>query len=130
MSYSAYEILRRGFKVWYGSFMGMYKRLLSVDGTYDFEKFWKNVVMTELDGIVIDHTPPKVVVIYGLETSYDAIEKLKNTQFVGFRYFTLSSSQFDRYALLLGFKTKAEMLKSLREQKKSHDFFISVGFKV
>lgn len=130
MSYSAYEILRRGFKVWYGSFMGMYKRLLAVDGEYTFEKFWKNVVMTELDGVVIDQMPPKVVVIYGLDTSYDAVEKLKSTQFVGFRYFTLSSSQFDTYALLLGFKTKAEMLKSLREQRKSHEFFMSVGFKV
>ena len=130
MSYSAYDVLRKGFRVWYGSFMGMYKRLLSVDGTYNFEKFWKNVVMTELDGIVIDKMPPKVVVIYGLETSYDVVEKLKNTEFVGYRYFTLSSSQFDRYALLLGFKTKPEMLKSLRAQKKSHDFFISVGFKV
>lgn len=130
MLYSAYDILRRGFKVWYGSFMGMYKQLLKVDGTYNFEEFWKNVVMTELDGIVIDHTPPKVVVIYGLETSYDAVEKLKTAQFVGFRYFTLSSSQFDTYALLLGFKTKAEMLKSLREQRKSHEFFMSVGFKL
>lgn len=130
MSYSAYDVLRKGFRVWYGSFMGMYKRLLDVDGNYNFEKFWKNVVMTELDGVVIDQMPPKVVVIYGLDTSYDAVEKLKSTQFVGLRYFTLSSSQFDTYALLLGFKTKAEMLKSLREQKKSHDFFISVGFKV
>lgn len=130
MSYSTYDILRKGFRVWYGSFMGMYKRLLAVDGEYTFEKFWKNVVMTELDGIVIDQMPPKVVVIYGLETSYDAVEKLKSTQFVGFRYFTLSSSQFDRYALLLGFKTKAEMLKSLREQRKSHEFFMSVGFKL
>lgn len=92
MSYSAYDVLRKGFRVWYGSFMGMYKRLLAVDGEYTFEKFWKNVVMTELDGIVIDQMPPKVVVIYGLETSYDAVEKLKSTQFVGFRYFTLSSA--------------------------------------
>lgn len=130
MSYSAYDVLRKGFRVWYGSFMGMYKRLLSVDGTYDFEKFWRNVVMTELNGVVIDQMPPKVVVIYGLETSYDVIERLKNTHFVGCRYYTLSSSQFDTYALLLGFKTKAEMLKSLRKQKNSHDFFISVGFKV
>ena len=130
MSYSAYDILRKGFRVWYGSFMGMYKRLLAVDGNYDFEKFWKNVVMTELDGVVIDQMLPKVVVIYGLESSYDVVEKLKNTHFVGCRYYTLSSNQFDTYALLLGFKTKAEMLKSLREQKKSHDFFISVGFKV
>lgn len=130
MSYSAYDVLRKGFRVWYGSFMGMYKRLLAVDGEYTFEKFWKNVVMTELDGIVIDQMPPKVVVIYGLETSYDAVEKLKSTQFVGFRYFTLSSSQFDNYALLLGFKTKPEMLKSLREQRKSHEFFMSVGFKL
>lgn len=130
MSYSAYDVLRKGFRVWYGSFMGMYKRLLAVDGEYTFEKFWKNVVMTELDGIVIDQMPPKVVVIYGLETSYDAVEKLKTAQFVGFRYFTLSSSQFDTYALLLGFKTKAEMQKSLREQRKSHEFFMSVGFKL
>lgn len=130
MSYSAYDVLRKGFRVWYGSFMGMYKRLLAVDGTYDFEKFWRNVIMTELNGVVIDQMPPKVVVIYGLETSYDVVEKLKNTEFTGHRYFTLSSSQFDNYALLLGFKTKAEMLKSLRKQKNSHDFFISVGFKL
>lgn len=130
MSYSAYDILRKGFRVWYGSFMGMYKQLLKADGSYNFEKFWRNVVMTELDGLVIDQTPPKIVILYGLETSYDAVEKLKSTQFVGFRYFTLSSSQFDTYALLLGFKTKAEMLDSLRKQKKSHEFFISVGFKL
>ena len=60
----------------------------------------------------------------------NAVEKLKNTHFVGCRYYTLSSSQFDTYALLLGFKTKAEMLKSLREQRKSHEFFMSVGFKL
>ena len=108
--------------------MGMYKQLLKADGFYNFEKFWKNVVMTELYGVVIDHTPPKVVVIYGLETSYDAIEKLKNTQFVDHRYYTLSSSQFDTYALLLGFKTKKEMLKSLREQKKSHDWVCASVF--
>lgn len=130
MAYSAYDVLRKGFRVWYGSFMGMYKRLLAVGGEYTFEKFWKNVIMTELDGLVIDQRPPKIVIIYGLETSYDVIEKLKNTHFVGCRYYTLSSSQFDTYALLLGFKTKAEMLDSLRKQKKSHEFFISVGFKV
>ena len=61
---------------------------------------------------------------------YSAVEKPKKSSFNGFTYFTLSTAQFDDFFLLLGFKTKAEMLDSLRKQKNSHYFFISVGFKV
>lgn len=133
---SAYEILRKGFKVWYGCFISMQKALIGGGSFYiNFDGFWYDVISYKMDGIVIDIQPPKIVGLAGLEgvtyLKWQVIEKLKNTNFVKeYKYFTLSTSQYDEMFLLYGYKTKQEMLKSLKLQKKSNDFYISVCFKI
>lgn len=84
---------------------------------------------------MIDTEPPKIVGLAGLEVitylKWEVLERLKNKTFSDeYRYFTLSISQYDEMFLLYGYKTKKEMLKSFKLQEKSHDFYISVSFKV
>ena len=54
----------------------------------------------------------------GIGDLYIEFEKLKNKSFsTGYKYFTLSTSQYDEMFLLYGYKTKKEMLKSFNYRK-------------
>lgn len=131
---TAYDVLYKGFKKWYGVFVGMQMKYIGT--TYiDFDGFWEDVQELKMDGLVIDTEPLKIVGLAGLEgitySKWEVFEKLKNKSFsTGYKYFTLSTSQYDEMFLLYGYKTKKEMLKSFKLQEKSHDFYISVSFKV
>ena len=131
---TAYDVLYKGFKKWYGVFVGMQMKYIGT--TYiDFDGFWEDVQELKMDGLVIDTEPPKIVGLAGLEgitySKWEVFEKLKNKSFsTGYKYFTLSTSQNTRSSCYMGIKTKKEMLKSFKLQKKSHDFYISVYFKM
>ncbi len=131
---TAYDVLYKGFKKWYGVFVGI--QIKYIGTTYiDFNGFWKDIQELRMDGLVIDTEPLKIVGLAGLEgitySKWEVFEKLKNKSFsTGYKYFTLSTSQYDEMFLLYGYKTKKEMLKSFKLQKKSHDFYISVYFKM
>ena len=131
----AYDVLRKGFEKWYGYFVSMQRELLGCEYSGDFDGFWEDVQELKMDGLVIDTEPPKIVGLAGLEgitySKWEVLERLKNKIFsTEYKYFTLSTSQYDEMFLLYGYKTKQEMMKSFKLQKKSHDFFISVFFKV
>ena len=87
-----------------------------------------------MDGLVIDTEPPKIVGLAGLEgitySKWEVLEKLENKTFSDeYRYFTLSTSQYDEMFLLYGYKTKKEALENLKKLNSSGEFFISVYFK-
>lgn len=132
---TVYDVLYKGFKKWYGVFIGMHRELLVCEYRCDFYGFWEDVQELKMDSLVIDTEPPKIIGLAGLEgitySKWEVIERLKNKTFSDeYRYFTLSTSQYDEMFLLYGYKTKNDMLKSFKLQKKSHDFYISIFFKV
>lgn len=130
----ALQVLRKGFKKWYGCFVSIQRSALGSDYTGFFDGFWDDVIELRLDGLVIDRNPPKIVGLAGLEgitySKADVVCKLESTTFSEeFKYFTLSTAQFDDFFLLYGYKTKKEALENLKKLNASGDFFISVYFK-
>ena len=130
---TTYDILYKGFKKWYGVFVAIQIKYIGT-AYINFNGFWEDIQELRMDGLVIDTEPPKIVGLAGLEgitySKWEVLEKLENKTFSDeYRYFTLSTSQYDEMFLLYGYKTKKEALENLKKLNSSGEFFISVYFK-
>lgn len=55
----ALKVLEKGFKVWYGHFVGMQLALMGGERSgINFSEFWDEVLESKFAGVVIDIEPP------------------------------------------------------------------------